>query len=223
MNKDELLKFIGNKIKEFRKKKKLNQSDLAEKIGVTNTSISEYERGNVNLDADTLFQIADILDDLNDDEREKILVNLESEDAKEVKELLQYEDETVGSIMSKDFISFNLDITIGEIIEILRETEYEDDEFNSIFIKGEKEEVIGVVSLKDLILNKPDVKVKEIMNEKTNSLRYDLDIDEAIEKCAKYDLMSIPVVDENEVLIGVVNTHDLIDEILYPIWKRKNK
>ena len=53
--------------------------------------------------------------------------------------------------------------------------------------------------------------------------RYDLDIDEAIEKCAKYDLMSIPVVDENEMLIGVVNTHDLIDEILYPIWKRKNK
>ena len=176
-------------------------------------------------DIDDVFEDIqqDILDDLNDDEREKILVNLESEDAKEIKELLQYEDETVGSIMSKDFISFNLDITIGEIIEILRETEYEDDEFNSIFIKGEKEEVIGVVSLKDLILNKPDVKVKEIMNEKTNSLRYDLDIDEAIEKCAKYDLMSIPVVDENEVLIGVVNTHDLIDEILYPIWKRKNK
>ena len=125
--------------------------------------------------------------------------------------------------MSKDFISFNLDITIGEIIEILRETEYEDDEFNSIFIKDEKEEVIGVVSLKDLILTKPETKVKEIMNEKTNALRYDLDIDEAIEKCAKYDLMSIPVVDEHEVLIGVVNTHDLIDEILYPIWKRKNK
>ena len=168
-------------------------------------------------------EIADILDDLDDDEREKILVNLETEDAKEVKELLQYEDETVGSIMSKDFISFNLDITIGEIIEILRETEYEDDEFNSIFIKDEKEEVIGVVSLKDLILTKPEIKVKEIMNEKTNALRYDLDIDEAIEKCAKYDLMSIPVVDEHEVLIGVVNTHDLIDEILYPIWKRKNK
>ena len=110
-----------------------------------------------------------------------------------------------------------------KIIEILRETEYEDDEFNSIFIKDEKEEVIGVVSLKDLILTKPETKVKEIMNEKTNALRYDLDIDEAIEKCAKYDLMSIPVVDEHEVLIGVVNTHDLIDEILYPIWKRKNK
>lgn len=69
-------------------------------------------------------EIADILDELDDDEREKILVNLESEDAKEVKELLKYGDETIGSIMSKDFISFNLDITVGEIIDILRERKY---------------------------------------------------------------------------------------------------
>ncbi|MDZ5034599.1 magnesium transporter MgtE N-terminal domain-containing protein, partial [Clostridium perfringens] len=68
-------------------------------------------------------EIADILDDLDDEEREKILVNLEREDAEEVKELLSYEDEAVGSIMSTDFISFNLDITIGEIIDILREME----------------------------------------------------------------------------------------------------
>ena len=64
-------------------------------------------------------EIADILDELDDDEREKILVNLEKEDADEVKELLSYEDEAVGSIMSTDFISFNLDITVGEIIDIL--------------------------------------------------------------------------------------------------------
>ena len=82
-------------------------------------------------------EIADILDELDDDEREKILVNLETEDAEEVKELLKYEDETVGSIMSKDFISFNLDITIGEIIDILRESNPEDEELNSIFIKDE--------------------------------------------------------------------------------------
>ena len=57
-------------------------------------------------------EIADFLDELDDDEREKILINLEAEDANEVKELLQYDDETVGSIMSKEFISFNIDITI---------------------------------------------------------------------------------------------------------------
>lgn len=168
-------------------------------------------------------EIADILDELDDEEREKILVNLETEDAEEVKELLKYEDESVGSIMSKDFISFNLDITVGEIIEILRETELEEDELNSIFIKDEEERVIGVLTLRDLVLNKSEVKIKDIMNENTNIIRHDVNIDEAIEIAAKYDLLSIPVVNDRDELIGVVNTHDLIDEILYPMWKKKNK
>lgn len=168
-------------------------------------------------------EIADILDELDDEEREKILVNLEAEDAKEVKELLKYEEESVGSIMSKDFISFNLDITIGEVIEILRETELEDDEINSIFIKNEDEKVIGVLTLKDLVLNRPEAKVKDVMSYNTNIIKHDVDIDEAIEIAAKYDLLSIPVVNDDDELIGVVNTHDLIDEILYPMWKKKNK
>ena len=67
MNKEDLLKFVGGKIKEFRKKNKLKQSDLAEKLGISNTSVSEYERGNVNIDADTLFQIAAILNVKVDD------------------------------------------------------------------------------------------------------------------------------------------------------------
>ena len=50
-----------------------------------------------------------------------------------------------------------------------------------------------------------------------------VDINEAIEIVSKYDLLSIPVVDDNDVLIGSVNTHDLIDEFLYPMWKKKNK
>lgn len=67
MEKEELLRYVGNKIKDYRKKKNLNQADLAKRIGVTNTSVSEYERGRVNIDADTLFKIADVLDVKVDD------------------------------------------------------------------------------------------------------------------------------------------------------------
>lgn len=167
-------------------------------------------------------EIADILDDLDDDEREKILVNLEREDAEEVKELLQYEDETVGSIMSKDFISFNIDVTVGEIIEILREIEeLEEEELYCIYITEEEDKVLGALKPMDLILNNEDVKAKDIMEQNINIIRHDAEIDEAIELASKYDLLSIPVVDENEKLIGAVNTHDLIDEVLYPSWKKK--
>ena len=167
-------------------------------------------------------EIADVLDELDDEEREKILVNLEKEDADEVKEILEYEDEAVGSIMSTDFISFNLDITVGEIIDILREMEeLEEDELYRIYITDEEDSVIGSITPADLILNKPEVKVKDIMTEDIDVIRNDVDINEAIELIAKYDLLTIPVIDEENKLIGAVNTHDIIDEILYPIWKKK--
>ena len=188
-----------------------------------------------NLDANSRKQIfesldedlaADTLEEIEQEYKSSIIKDLseaKAVDAEEVKELLKYEDETVGSIMSKDFISFNLDITIGEIIDILRESNPEDEELNSIFIKDEEERVIGIIELKDLILNNGNVKVKEIMDENINSLKHTESINEAVEIASKYDLLAIPVVDNNEVLIGVVNTHDLIDEVLYPMWKKKNK
>ncbi|MGL5352290.1 MAG: magnesium transporter MgtE N-terminal domain-containing protein [Clostridium sp.] len=172
-------------------------------------------------------EIADLLDELDEDEREKILVNLETEDAEEVKALLKYEDETIGTIMSKDFISFNLDITTGEIIEILKEMqaieEIEEEELYAIYITDEDERVLGSINLMKLLLNNSDVKVRDIMDENINVIRHNVEIDEAVELASKYDLLSIPVVNEDDKLIGAVNSHDLIDEVLYPIWKKKNK
>ena len=169
-------------------------------------------------------EIADVLDELNDYEREKILINLEKEDAEEVKELLSYKEETVGSIMSTDYISFNLDITVGEIIDILRELEeVEEEELYRTYITDEEERVLGSINPGDLILNKDDVKIKDIMEDNIDTIRYDVDIKEAIDIIAKYDLLSIPVIDEDNKLIGTVNSIDLIDEVLYPMWKKKMK
>lgn len=167
-------------------------------------------------------EIADLLDDLDEDEREKILVNLEKEDADEVKELLQYEDETVGSIMSKDFISVNLNITVGETIEMLKEMKPDEDVMYYIYITNEEDKVQGVVPLRDLIIYDNETRIKEIMDETVTCVKHDDEINEAIEAAAKYDLNSIPVLDEEDKLIGIVIIHDLVDEFLYPLWKKKN-
>ena len=167
-------------------------------------------------------EIADVLDDLDEEEREKILLSLEKEDAEEVKEILNYGDETVGSIMRTDFVSFNLNITIGEIIDILKEMEeVEEDELYRIYITDEEERVLGTIKPLDLILSNRDTKAKDIMGEEVNIIRNDVNVDEAIEILAKYDLLTIPVIDENEKLIGALNAHDVIDELLYPVWKKK--
>lgn len=167
-------------------------------------------------------EIADLLDDLDEEEREKILVNLEREDAEEVKELLKYEDETVGSIMSKEFISVNLDITIGDTIDILREMNPDEEVMYYIYITNEEDKIEGVVPIKDLILYNPETKIKEIMDTTVSRVKHDDEINKVIEKAAKYDLLSVPVIDENEKLVGIVIIHDIIDEFLYPLWKKKN-
>lgn len=167
-------------------------------------------------------EIADLLDDLDEEEREKILINLEKEDADEVKELLQYEDETVGSIMSKEFIAVNLDITVGETIELLREMKPDEEVIHYVYITNEEDHIQGVISLRDLIMNDMDIKIKEIMDEVVSRVKHDDAINEVIEVAAKYDLNSVPVIDEEEKLVGIVIIHDLIDEFLYPLWKKKN-
>ena len=167
-------------------------------------------------------EIADLLDDLNEEEREKILLNLEREDAEEVKELLNYEDETVGSIMSKEFISVNLDITVGETIDILKEMQPDEEVMYYIYITDKDEQIQGVVPIRDLIINDSEIKIKEIMDETVSRVRFDDEINKVIKVAAKYHLNSVPVTDADEKLIGIVIIHDLIDEFLYPLWKKKN-
>ena len=93
------------------------------------------------IDKKVYDEIDDLLDDLDEEEREKILVNLEKEDADEVKELLQYGDETVGSIMSKEFISVNLDISVGDTIEMLKEMKPDEEVIHYIYITNEEEHI----------------------------------------------------------------------------------
>ena len=159
-------------------------------------------------------EIVDILNELDDAEREKILMNIQAEDAEEIQELLAYSDETVGSIINKDFVTLNLDLTIDETIKLVRETTSEDEVINEIYIVDENERIKGSVQLKDLILNEGSKRIMEIMDENVISVKYDEEINAVVEVATKYHLYQVPVVDKNERLIGVVLIHDIIDECL---------
>lgn len=168
-------------------------------------------------------EIADLLEELDEEDKEKVLVNLEQEDAVEVKELLQYEDESVGSIMSKEFISFGLNVTVLETIEILKETEPDEEVMYYVFVTDEEDRLKGVVRLRDIVLSDPNVKLKDIMDENIITVKHDAEIEEVIEKSEKYNLLSTAVVDDEFKLIGIVQIHDIIDEAFYPLWRKKYK
>lgn len=168
-------------------------------------------------------EIADMLDEVDAETAEKIFMNLEKDDAEEVRELLGYQDETVGRIMNTDFIAFNLNITIGETIELLRELKPDDEVVYYIYITDEKEVLQGVVSLRDLIISSPDLGLKEIMIENITKVNVSEDINTTVELAMKYDLLSVPVVDDDNKLRGIVIIHDIIDDYLSPNKKRKSK
>lgn len=191
------------------------QKDLLE-------SISESKAAEV-FDSMPNDEIADILDEVDEETAEKILASMESEDAEEVRELMEYEEETVGSIMNKDFIAFNVNISAEETIELLREIKPEDEVAHYIFIIDEEEKLQGVISLRDLIIASPQSKLKDIMDVNVIKIKDNESIDEAIELAFKYDLISLPVVDEEDKLCGTVILSDIIDEVFLPNWKRKVK
>lgn len=166
-------------------------------------------------------EIADILEEVDEEIAEKLLMSMEKEDADEVRVLMEYEDETVGSIMNKDFIAFNINITTQETIELLRELKPDDEVAYYIYIVDEEEKLQGVVSLRDLVISSPDSKLKDIMDKNVVKIDDDERIDESIELAVKYDLLSLPVVDEEDKLCGIVIMSDIIDEVFLPTWRRR--
>jgi CBS domain-containing protein len=168
-------------------------------------------------------EIADILDEMKEADAEKILLNFNKEDEDEIRDLMNYEDEVVGSIMNKDFISFNVNITAFETIEILRELKPDDEVIHYIYIIDEEEKLQGFISLRNLVLSDPQQKLEDIMDDTVIKINDCQDIEDAVELALKYDLISLPVVDEDEKLCGIVIMNDIIEELLSPRWKRKLK
>jgi CBS domain-containing protein/sporulation protein YlmC with PRC-barrel domain len=168
-------------------------------------------------------EIADILDEVDEEVAERILLNMEKDDADQVRSLMLYEDETVGSIMNKDFISFNINITVGETIELLREIKPEEEVMHYIFIVDEEEKLQGVISLRDLIMADSSCKIKDIMSTEVISIADSDYIEDAIEIAVKYDLLSLPVIDNNKKLCGIIIMNDIVEDILVPTWRKRFK
>lgn len=189
------------------------QAEILENIG--------GERASDILEAMPADEAADILGELEEEQAEEILRLMEEDDAAEVRELLEYEEETAGRLMTTDFVCFNKDLSTEQTIEKLREIGPEAESIFYIYVVDSLEHLLGVVSLRDLVVAKPDTLLESIMNPNIIFVQDDTPHHEVAEMITKYDLMAVPVVDENKVLLGMVIINDVIDAVLLPKWKRK--
>jgi len=155
--------------------------------------------------------VADLIGKLPEEKADTILEKMEKEDSEEVEDLLQYEDDTAGGIMIPDFIALNQDKTAREAIESLQEEFLEVEMPFYLYVTDEFEKLVGVCSLRQLVVVSPDTPLKQFMTTDVFSVQTNTDQEEVAKIVARYDILAVPVVDESSNLVGIVTVDDVID------------
>ena len=160
-------------------------------------------------------EAADLLAELPEEKSVELLNLMEPEEAQEVRELMDYEEGTAGSLMTTEYIALSPEITAQEAIRQLRTLAAEAETIYYLYILQEDETLIGVLSLRDLIIGEPEAKLADLMQTRLLSvLPQDSDRDVA-ETMNKYNLLAIPVIDEQNHMLGIITVDDVL-EMLVP-------
>ncbi|TAN41197.1 MAG: CBS domain-containing protein [Nitrospirae bacterium] len=165
-------------------------------------------------------EAADVLSDLPTEKAQEILEHIEKEEAEDIQELLGHEEDTAGGLMTNEFIAYGPEVTIAQAIERFKKDAGEMETVYYIFVVDENEKLVGVTSLRELILGDPSSTLAEIMETKTKTVTTNADDLVVAEIISKYNLVALPVVDSEGALVGIVTVDDVIDRILPPAAKR---
>jgi Mg/Co/Ni transporter MgtE len=167
-------------------------------------------------------EAANILSDLPEAKAQELLETMEEEEAQEVVELLTHEEDTAGGLMTTGAFHLPPDLTAAEAIGRLRSAEGAEAETTSyLYVTDDLERLLGVLSLRELILADPSKRLDEIMERQVISVRPETGLREVAEAFTKYNLMVLPVVDEGGELKGIITVDDVLNLILPMIWKQR--
>jgi magnesium transporter len=156
---------------------------------------------------------ADLLSELPDETAESIISQMtDNEAAGDLYELMSFKDDSAGGIMSTDFLSLPTNMTVEQVLAKIKD-EYEEveEELYDIFVIDEEEHLVGHISVKDLLTAPLEAQLSSIMDTNVIKVSTDTDQEEAAEKLKHYDLLSLPVVDNEGKLRGVITADDAID------------
>jgi magnesium transporter len=159
-------------------------------------------------------EVADLLDTLEDEKAEILLNEMETDSSQEIRELLEYPTNTVGSLMVKEVLTFKEDNTVAEVLNELKEKQPENAELYNLFVTDENDKLIAAFTLRDLILSANESKISSFMKPSPVHLHDYEKIDEVAEMVSKYNLLAIPVIDEEQVLHGMVVVDDVVEDLI---------
>lgn len=156
----------------------------------------------------------DVINELSDEKKDQVIAQLEDQEhAREIVDLLRYDEDTAGGLMGKELIKVNKDWSVITAVKQMRKQAEDFEEVFSIYVVDENEKLLGTLSLKRLLTTSANAKVADVYNDKIQYVKTyasDLEVAKVIEK---YDLYEVPVVDELMRLVGVITVDDVIDVI----------
>src|SRR5918993_3080350 len=155
---------------------------------------------------------AALIDYLPEDLSAAVLDLMRPKQSGEVENLLEYDEQTAGRIMNPHVFALNEDMTVGESITELQ-TNRDVEMVFYLYVVDDRKHLVGVTSLRRLLLVSPETPLKRIMTADIISARVDMDQEEVARQVASYNLLAIPVVDEENKLVGVITVDDVIDVI----------
>ncbi|BCA78886.1 magnesium transporter [Desulfuromonas sp. AOP6] len=152
----------------------------------------------------------DIIRNMPEELAEEILNIMQDEHSEEIEQLLRYDEDTAGGIMSTEIFSLNQDLSVKKAVESLQQAEDVEMVFY-LYVTDENNHLVGVLSLRQLLTVPPSTLLRDIMIRDVISVRTDMDQEEVALLVAKYNILAIPVVDDGNKLMGIITVDDVID------------
>jgi CBS domain-containing protein/sporulation protein YlmC with PRC-barrel domain len=167
-------------------------------------------------------EAADVIADLPAEKAQELLGLIEKEEAEDIHELLGHEEDTAGGLMTNEYLAWPPEITVAEALEKFRTEATEIEAVYYIYVVRD-EKLLGVVGLRELILLDPGLPLSAVMHKKLISVQADANQGAVAALISKYNLLALPVVDDENCLLGVVTVDDVVDLLLPPASRRKRR
>jgi len=152
----------------------------------------------------------DIIQNMPEEVAEELLSIMHIETSEEIEQLLQYGEDTAGGIMATEFFALGEDVTVREAIAALQQAKDLEMVFY-VYVINDQQQLVGVLSLRQLLTVPPDTPLGRIMTTEVISVGTAMDQEEVAQQVARYNLLAVPVVDDNNRLVGIVTVDDIID------------
>jgi magnesium transporter len=174
----------------------------------------DVERASDILEAMAPDEVADLLADMPRERAQQLLQKMEEDEADDVEELLAYREDTAGGLMTTEYVAVLHTLTAAQAIDRLRQLEPDAESVYYVYVVDEEEHLLGVLSLRDLIVAKPETKIRDFMIKNVISVSLDARPREVAEVTSKYNLLAVPVVDEHNRIQGIVTVDDVIERVM---------